>query len=102
MSHGKGEHSYFICDRSGRKYPYKEGVIEPGTGLFVHKSESDGMYSAVTHPQNFPAKAKPEGRGLKHARPGSTEEILSFLTTEAGSPVTTDGEFGSFLILLED
>ena len=64
-----GGKTRFESDRSGFTFPYREGVVEPGTGLFVHKSENDGMYSLAKHPQNFPPKLDPETIGLKNARP---------------------------------
>lgn len=50
----KGKNAVGICHRSGFKVPYKELVFEPGTNYLVHKSETDGNYSLVNHPQNFP------------------------------------------------
>lgn len=67
-SSGKGK-ARFESDRSGMTFPYSEGIIEPGTGLFVHKSENDGAYSLAKHPQNFPPKVKSEKIGLRNARP---------------------------------
>ncbi len=49
-----GKHAVGICHRSGFKYPYSELVFEPGTNYLVHKSETDGNYSVVNHPQNYP------------------------------------------------
>jgi hypothetical protein len=43
--------AWFISDRSGMKFRMSEGIEEPGTGLFIHYSESDGKYNAVDHPQ---------------------------------------------------
>lgn len=53
--YASGKNAIAICDRSGFKYPWSEMVVEPGTGWLVHRSESDGKYSLVSHPQNFPA-----------------------------------------------
>jgi hypothetical protein len=47
-------------------------VKEPGTNLWVHRSESDGMWNRVDHPQNFPADVN-EAIGLKNPRPARTE-----------------------------
>lgn len=41
-----------ISDRSGERFPMNEMVKEPGTGYLVHRSESDGQWSEVTHPLN--------------------------------------------------
>jgi hypothetical protein len=43
--------AWAISDRSGLKFHLNEMIYEPGTGVFLHKSESDGMYNAVDHPQ---------------------------------------------------
>lgn len=78
-SSGKGK-TRFESDRSGFTFPYSEGVVEPGTGLFVHKSENDGMYSMAKHPQNFPPKLNPEKIGLKNARPLQGNYRDSYIT----------------------
>jgi hypothetical protein len=49
-----GKNAVGICHRSGFKFPYSELVFEPGTNFLVHKSENDGSYSVVNHPQNYP------------------------------------------------
>ena len=49
-----GKNAVGICHRSGFKFPYSELVFEPGTNYLVHKSETDGSYSLVNHPQNYP------------------------------------------------
>jgi len=53
-NYAKGKYAVGICHRSGFKYPYSELIFEPGTNYLVHKSETDGNYSLVNHPQNFP------------------------------------------------
>lgn len=58
-----------ICDRTGAKHKYKDMVIEPGTGYFVHKSASDGAYNLKDHPQNHLRRHGPDPKPLKHARP---------------------------------
>lgn len=52
-NYARGKNAIGICHRSGFKVPYKDLVFEPGTNYFVHKSESDGDYSLVAHPQNY-------------------------------------------------
>lgn len=47
----KNSRAWTYSDRSGMQFPTNEMVVEPGTGYWVHKSESDGEYNAVTHPQ---------------------------------------------------
>ncbi len=43
--------AWFISDRSGMRFRMSEHVIEPGTGYMIHKSESDGIWNMVDHPQ---------------------------------------------------
>lgn len=43
--------AWFISDRSGMRYRMCEHVIEPGTGYMIHRSESDGIWNMVDHPQ---------------------------------------------------
>ncbi len=50
-----GKNAIAISDRDGCQYPYREMVYEPGTKLWVHRSESDEMWNRVDHPQNYPA-----------------------------------------------
>lgn len=69
----KYKYAKAVCDRSGFTYPLREMVIEEGTGLLVHISESDGKYNRVTHPQNFPPKDIDEQIGLDIARPARDE-----------------------------
>lgn len=92
----KGKKARFVCDRSGFEYPYKEGVLEPGTGYFVHRSETDGMYNLKDHPHNYPPAKKIEGLALRHARPevltGVRDEFLlnessGVLLLENGDPL---------------
>ena len=95
--YSKGKRAVFICDRSGFKYPYTEGVVEPGTGFFVHRSESDGEYSLVSHPQNNPSKRYKFGdpAPLKHSRPETSlatdflaDEDSTFIITQDGNPIS--------------
>lgn len=69
----KGKNATAICDRTGRKHPYSEMVVEPGTKWLVHWTESDGKWNLVTNPRNYPSKPKKEGMGLKEARPDRIE-----------------------------
>jgi len=64
----KGRRARFICDRSGMEFPYREAIQEPGTGHFIHTSESDGPYNIVDHPQNKTADLR-ESIALRWARP---------------------------------
>lgn len=46
-----GSNANAISDRSGFRHPMHEMIIEPGTGYLIHRSESDGRYNFVDHPQ---------------------------------------------------
>jgi len=43
--------AWAISDRSGFRHRMSEMVYEPGTGYLVHRSESDGRWNFVDHPQ---------------------------------------------------
>jgi hypothetical protein len=91
----KGSKAMFICDRSGFAYPYSEGVREPGTGLFVHKSETDGRWNLVDHPQNFSPPDLVDRSALRFARPDGFEGASQFIDTEDGLfSLTTEGGGG--------
>ena len=77
----KGKKARAICDRSGFEYAYKEMVVEPGTGLLVHKSMSDGRWNRVDHPQNFPADVN-ETIGLRNPRTDTPNDPVPFLADE--------------------
>ena len=66
MAFAKGKRAWSISQRSGLKYPYREMIKEPGTGLWIHRSESDGRYNLVDHPQNKPAKNLVDAIGLRY------------------------------------
>ena len=51
MAGKHGDRNWAISDRSGMRFRMSEMIREPGTGYLVHKSESDGRYNAVDHPQ---------------------------------------------------
>jgi hypothetical protein len=79
-----GKNAVGICHRSGFKFPYSELVFEPGTNFLVHKSENDGSYSVVNHPQNYPPSSDKlvDKIGLKWAFP---DEPLSLGTVVSAS-----------------
>lgn len=66
----QGKKAVGICDRTGFKHLLRDLVKEPGTGLLVYKSWSDGEWNRVDHPQNFPAIAG-EAIALRNPRPES-------------------------------
>lgn len=43
--------AWAISDRNGGRYPMREMIREPGTNYLIHRSESDGIYNYVDHPQ---------------------------------------------------
>jgi len=83
---------FAISDRSGMKFPYREMVIEPGTGYLVHYTESDGMYSIVNHPQNYIPGASDRAT-QRYPRPlasqTTSEDLTGLLQTESGLVLTT-------------
>lgn len=83
---------WFISDRSGFEYPISQMIEEPGTGYIIAKSESDGIYNLVDHPQNF-IKGHADTRVVKNARP-EVEEEPSFITLEDGTPLEAGFMFG--------
>jgi len=64
-----GKWAIAICDRCGWKYPWKSLRTEPGTLLKVCSTCNDGMYSRVTHPQNFVMVNTVDAIALRWARP---------------------------------
>lgn len=69
-----GKYAIAICDRSGFQFPWKEMVKEPGTGFIVHRTESDGKWNLVDHPQNNIKDIRAENIGLTWTRP-ETEHV---------------------------
>lgn len=67
-----GKHSWFICQRSGFKTPYKKMRIETskeGKGLRVAPEEFDGV-----HPQSLPIRVKPDSKPLRNAVPDTDDD----------------------------
>lgn len=90
MNKAKGEHSYFICQRSGQKTRQCDGVVEPGTGWMVHKDWSDGIYNLKDHPQNKPPHQRLEDKPQRFALSGQYEAVLYFLVCENGAYLETE------------
>lgn len=83
--------AWAISDRSGFKYPMKEMIKEPGTGYLIHRSESDGQYNAVDHPQAHLTKYATLGgdpKPIKNARPDRNWVTDIFLTDASGNFLT--------------
>lgn len=87
--YAKGTKALAVCDRSGFAFPYREMVKEPGTGFIVHWTESDGGYSIVNHPQNFPPKDLGDAIALRWARPERNEDNFNeiFLADNDGNVI---------------
>jgi len=85
-----GKRSRAISDRDGFEYAYKDMVVEPGTGLLVHRSESDGVYNLVDHPQNFPADVG-ESIGLRNPRTDVVEPQVLITSASGSITVGSDG-----------
>lgn len=66
--YARGAKAYAFSQRSGLPYPYTEMVTEPGTGLRVHRSESDGKWNRVDMAKKPVLPAEPQT--LEHAFPG--------------------------------
>lgn len=79
-----GRKAYGICDRGGHKVPYHRLVKEPGTGLMVDRTWSDGRWNIVDHPQNFPADTS-DAIALKNPRPDIMLGIPDYLVDENGN-----------------
>ncbi len=88
--------AWAISDRSGMKFPISECIHEPGTNVFLHVSESDGMWNAVDHPQ---------ANIQKYARFGDPFPVLdahldrnwvtsTVLTDENGNEITDEAGQG--------
>ncbi len=82
--------AWFISDRSGMRFPVSEAITEPGTGYRIHRSESDGRYNAVDHPQahisDFVTFDDP--KPIENARPDIDHTQDLILTDENGVSVT--------------
>lgn len=89
--YASGKMAFVICDRTGFKVPYRNSVVEPGTGLRVDKRWSDGMWNIVDHPQNFPADVG-EAINLENPRMDVPEVQPPFLAAdEDGVLILMDG-----------
>ena len=85
-----GNKSYFISDRSGFRYPYKDMKIE-WTGAAVGPDEWEPK-----HPQLEPRNKHSDSQAIKNARTDRTEPSItrmllpnSFLSGSSGSAVIT-------------
>jgi hypothetical protein len=78
-----------ISDRSGFRYPMSQMIEEPGTGLLIHFTESDGEYNAVTSPLNtITIDTSDASRTIDNARPDIDYEVDMYLTNEDDDELT--------------
>lgn len=92
-----GKHAIAICQRSGMKFLYKEMINEPGTGLFIHYSESDGAYNRVDHPQ-LHIKGVSDRIGLRRPHP-DVNNTIPYLVDENGDLITVPVMFGVLMAI---
>ena len=85
-----GKHAYFISDRSGQRYRYKDARRE-WTGAIVGPDEYEPK-----HPQLFPVRNVVDVQALRDARPDRTEPAVqqllrkdAFASGSSGSSVIT-------------
>lgn len=90
-----GKRAWSISDRSGLRFPYNEMLFEPGTGIWVHKSETDGQYNIVDHPQGRVKAPKGDAISLENIYgDGREDEYPEFLVDENGDTLVIRGMFG--------
>ncbi len=86
----QNSNAWAISDRSGFKFRMKEMVWDDG--ILVHKSESDGQWSNLKHPQGNLTKYLKGRLGdpqpSKRINPDKSWVVDDFLTDEDGNLVT--------------
>jgi len=88
-----GKRSYFISDRSGQRYPYRDARRE-WTGAIVGPDEFEPK-----HPQLYPVRNLSEPQALRDARPDRTEPAVEQLLTR--DPFTS-GSSGTAVITVTE
>ena len=73
MSFARGKFAFFISDRSGMKFPYRERIKE-WNGSIVHRSEYEEK-----HPQLEPSPPPDEPQALFSPRSDRTEPQTVFV-----------------------
>lgn len=94
-NYGTGRKAWSVSDRSGKRFPYREMVYEPGTHLWVHKSESDGEYNAVDHPQGRIKMPRADKQQLETVRGYTGVPNLPILADQNGNPIVFNLLFGT-------
>lgn len=97
----RGKHSRGICDRCGWEYAYLDLVVESGTRSKVCDSCNDGMYSLVSHPQNYPPTKLTDDIALRNPRPDKTEVVGIFVYGKTSNGYGTD-YVGTFILTSEN
>ena len=90
MSYARGKFAFFISDRSGMRFPYRERIKE-WNGSIVHKSEYEEK-----HPQLDPHRSVVDAEALRDARPdtkvvSAVENLLginSFISSSGSAVIT--------------
>ena len=77
--------AWFICDRSGFRFPYEQRIIE-STGFVVGPTESNGAYDLKNHPQNKSPVIRKE-IVLEDARP---DTVMATTSTTSDATWTPD------------
>lgn len=91
-----GKYAVAIDDRTGFKHPWKDMVKEPGTNWIVHKSESDGQYSLVNHPQNFVRLNRADNVALAWSRPDLGDVTANTSALDYLYITSTETIFGNY------
>jgi hypothetical protein len=91
---GSGRKAWSVSDRSGRRFPYREMIKEPGTNLWVHKSESDGIYNMVQHPQGQVKSPRADNQQLEIVRGFNGRPTMPTLLDQNGEVLTFNLMFG--------
>ena len=73
MAFARGKHAYFLSDRSGMQFPYKE-MRKEWNGSLVHKSEFESK-----HPQLEKEKHSSDAQSIEDARPDRLEPMTVFV-----------------------
>lgn len=86
--------AWSVSDRSGKRFPYREMLYEPGTNQWVHISESDGEYNAVDHPQGRIKIPRADAMQLETVRGYNGRPTQPILLDDEGNELTFNLLFG--------
>lgn len=87
--------AWSVSDRSGKRFPYREMVYEPGTHLWVHISETDGEYNMVDHPQGRIKIPRADKQQLEVVRGFTGLPTRPILLDSQGNELTFNLLFGT-------